>query len=552
MGQIGVQPSKDNFSTASGISFGCFLAGSARARPCRHFRPPLGRPQVPVPMRQPLEGVDPRSQCAFLFDAHVPQKFKSVKFARKVLLNGIKSVPIGSDDAKICSSKSRCKCHARFIWQLVGTIEDEMMVRWVYRLCCECPRRHGPALRRRFARTLVAENVCFAGKNRGFGGLRVPYAIGGIVQLVLVARSGGISCDTANYQPTYWGCPWLAGGLSVMITDANDQVIAPRASDPSVSSPHGGAWYFKTGATATSPELRFDMPRATALSAGQQLRLWYGEDLYGLFEGDNGGVTCADLYADTEDAPGGPGSHPGGPLRALARVWAAPPTVTFGLELDQRPDLTNPACAGFVWSSRETARSTVLQARAFSYPEIRDCFGETTTGGTLVTEGYLVAVIRVAGQPQAYWAWKTRIVIDPVSQASSTYMSLNTGPAIGVTIPTPRPCASSAMRPSPSPAPAWGSHRPRHHAQAVCAAQAGGERGPAGPSVLLNLRVLKARLLAMPSDGSPADLSVRRLFAGSEVVQQPQAGEVLHVPAAACPRCVLHVVSQATPRLGCC
>ncbi|KAJ4459839.1 hypothetical protein PAPYR_4246 [Paratrimastix pyriformis] len=77
------------------------------------------------------------------------------------------------------------------------------------------------------------------------------------------------------------------------------------------------------------------------------------------------------------------------------------------------------------------------------------------------------------------------------------------------------------------------------------------------PSVLLNLRVLKARLLAMPSDGSPADLSVgdtdpsvRRLFAGSEVVQQPQAGEVrFSVPAAACPRCVLHVVSQATPRL---
>ncbi|KAJ4459861.1 hypothetical protein PAPYR_3913 [Paratrimastix pyriformis] len=88
--QIGVQPSKDNSSTASGISFGCFLAGSARVRPCRHFRPPPGRPQVPVPMRQPLEGVDPRSQCAFLFDAHVPQKLKSVKFARKVLLNGIK------------------------------------------------------------------------------------------------------------------------------------------------------------------------------------------------------------------------------------------------------------------------------------------------------------------------------------------------------------------------------------------------------------------------------------------------------------------------------
>ncbi|KAJ4460344.1 hypothetical protein PAPYR_3356 [Paratrimastix pyriformis] len=59
MGQIGVQPSKDNSSTASGISFGCFLAGSARVRPCRHFRPPPGRPQVPVPMRQPLEGVDP-------------------------------------------------------------------------------------------------------------------------------------------------------------------------------------------------------------------------------------------------------------------------------------------------------------------------------------------------------------------------------------------------------------------------------------------------------------------------------------------------------------
>ncbi|KAJ4456392.1 hypothetical protein PAPYR_8355 [Paratrimastix pyriformis] len=346
------------------------------------------------------------------------------------------------------------------------------------------------------ARTLVAENVCFAGKNRGFGGLRVPYAIGGIVQLVLVARSGGISCDTANYQPTYWGCPWLAGGLSVMITDAN------------------------TGATATSPELRFDMPRATALSAGQQLRIWYGEDLYGLFEGDNGGVTCADLYADTEDAPGGPGPHPGGPLGISLEYGPPPPTVTFGLELDQRPDLTNPACAGFL-------------------PEIRDCFGETTTGGTLVTEGYLVAVIRVAGQPQAYWAWKTRIVIDPVSQASSTYMSLNTGPAIGVTIPTPSALRLFRDAAFTEPRPLHGDRidlgtTPRLYVQHKLVASA----VLPDPSVLLNLRVLKARLLAMPSDGSPADLSVgdtdpsvRRLFAGSEVVQQPQAG------------------SQATPRL---
>ena len=33
------------------------------------------------------------------------------------------------------------------------------------------------------------------------------------------------------------------------------------------------------------------------VSSGQELRLWYGEDLVNSSEGDNGGRACCDVYA---------------------------------------------------------------------------------------------------------------------------------------------------------------------------------------------------------------------------------------------------------------
>ena len=40
------------------------------------------------------------------------------------------------------------------------------------------------------------------------------------------------------------------------------------------------------------------VPRRSPIvsSANTELRLWYGEDLRGFTEGDNGGKTCADVY----------------------------------------------------------------------------------------------------------------------------------------------------------------------------------------------------------------------------------------------------------------
>lgn len=40
---------------------------------------------------------------------------------------------------------------------------------------------------------------------------------------------------------------------------------------------------------------RFDDPLYVA--PGQQLRVWYGEDLKDVSEDDNGGQTCADVFA---------------------------------------------------------------------------------------------------------------------------------------------------------------------------------------------------------------------------------------------------------------
>ena len=37
--------------------------------------------------------------------------------------------------------------------------------------------------------------------------------------------------------------------------------------------------------------------RPHQVNSGQELRLWYGEDLVNWAEGDNGGYSCCDVYA---------------------------------------------------------------------------------------------------------------------------------------------------------------------------------------------------------------------------------------------------------------
>lgn len=113
----------------------------------------------------------------------------------------------------------------------------------------------------------------------------------------LVYLYGYVSCYTPDpIHWSYWGCAnhgYVKQRVSVAITTSGNHVLLPAsqlASDP-------GLWTTVPGYNSESPELVlsfYSHPRP--MTPGEELRLWYGEDLRGSNEGTNGGRVCCDVY----------------------------------------------------------------------------------------------------------------------------------------------------------------------------------------------------------------------------------------------------------------
>jgi len=58
-----------------------------------------------------------------------------------------------------------------------------------------------------------------------------------------------------------------------------------------------GKWSELPGYNSFSPEIILPRFSPYSVSSGQELRLWYGEDLENFTESDNGGWVCSDVYA---------------------------------------------------------------------------------------------------------------------------------------------------------------------------------------------------------------------------------------------------------------
>jgi len=75
----------------------------------------------------------------------------------------------------------------------------------------------------------------------------------------------------------------------IVITDSSNHILLPENEQFPFRIP---------GYHANSPELVFpDLLTPVPVSSGQELRVWYSEDLKDYYEGDNDGITCADVYA---------------------------------------------------------------------------------------------------------------------------------------------------------------------------------------------------------------------------------------------------------------
>ena len=132
--------------------------------------------------------------------------------------------------------------------------------------------------------------MCFGAKDDQFGSFEVK--IGGSVKSVkLVHVSGEVACSTFNLLGgSKFGCK-SSPELYTFITTSTDDILLPEIDEILPA-------YTLQGYRPDSTEIVFTtISTPLRLSSGQQLRVWFGEDLRNVSESDNGGLSCVDVYA---------------------------------------------------------------------------------------------------------------------------------------------------------------------------------------------------------------------------------------------------------------
>lgn len=138
--------------------------------------------------------------------------------------------------------------------------------------------------------------LCFGAIYDQFGKFFSPYS-GKLASVKLVHLYGNVTCDKDIPQYTsYWGCgQYRSSNINIVITDSNNSVLFP-SNEFIVDKV--GMWSSIPDYDSLSPELVLralsDPPFVTK---GQELRVWYGEDLTKNYVTDNEGKSCCDIYA---------------------------------------------------------------------------------------------------------------------------------------------------------------------------------------------------------------------------------------------------------------
>ena len=136
--------------------------------------------------------------------------------------------------------------------------------------------------------------VCFGAKNQQFGSFFVLSVPGKRLATVKLENLYGyVSCYTQDIDSwSYWGCGNT--DINVVITTATNRVLL--SLDQFITN-HTLIWSRFPVYSSISPELVLSFFDPYSVQSGQELRLWYGEDLMNVGEEDNGGTACVDIYA---------------------------------------------------------------------------------------------------------------------------------------------------------------------------------------------------------------------------------------------------------------
>ena len=139
--------------------------------------------------------------------------------------------------------------------------------------------------------------VCFGARDNKYGSFRVPKT-GKIAAVKLIHLSGYVSCSGQINEWSFWGCGYhrsLTDHVSVVITTSSNTLLMPPNQFFTLPG-DTGKWARLPGQNSFSPEIILPRFSPYSTSHGQELRLWYGEDLVAHTESDNGGWVCCDVY----------------------------------------------------------------------------------------------------------------------------------------------------------------------------------------------------------------------------------------------------------------
>ena len=139
--------------------------------------------------------------------------------------------------------------------------------------------------------------VCFGARSNQFGSFHVPYG-GKITAVKLIYLSGYVTCAGQISRWSFWGCGNLdvvKHHVSLAITTSSNALLMPPNQFFTFAG-GAGRWSQLPGYNSSSPEIILPRFSPYSVSSGQELRLWYGEDLVNYGESDNAGLVCCNVY----------------------------------------------------------------------------------------------------------------------------------------------------------------------------------------------------------------------------------------------------------------
>ena len=140
-------------------------------------------------------------------------------------------------------------------------------------------------------------SLCYGTRDDQFGKFHLKHS-GYLVELILKHKSGNVTCTVTPVEMSYWGCN-LINHINMIVTDKNNNVIFPSIKQ--INKFMVGRWYFLPGFQGNSDVLVFTTDYVSRPKyiedGGQEIRIWYGEDLVNSSESDNSGTHCVEVIS---------------------------------------------------------------------------------------------------------------------------------------------------------------------------------------------------------------------------------------------------------------